>query len=253
MKFLQIFLTVLLTYMLAGCSPQPAQALLAPGRSNQPALWKVTSNGKAQGTMYLFGAIHLLPRETVWQGPMLDRAIEASDSLTIEVTAPHDPAALSNQFSAMAITPGLPPITARIDPKLKPQFNAIVEGSSSRIAELNRIETWAAALRIIPLTSADIGLSAAYGVEAVLQQRFASLGKPVLAMETMGQQFSYFDNLPEADQRKMLNAVKPKNCSKPGCAAIRQQSEMKPNLASSHHHACAKCCSMAETGAGQHR
>jgi uncharacterized protein len=215
MKFLQIPLAMLLACTLPACGPQPAQALLAPARSDQPAfsssvspaLWKVTSKGKTHGTVYLFGAIHLLPRETVWQGPLLDRAIEASDSLTIEVTAVNDAAAVSKQFSAMAVTPGLPPITERIDPKLRRQFNAVVGQSSSTMTELNRLETWAAALRIIPLFSADIGLSAAYAVDAVLQQRFASLGKPVLAMETVSQQFSYFDSLPEGDQRKMLNAV----------------------------------------------
>jgi uncharacterized protein len=207
MRLFQILLALLLPLLLTGCEGQPAQALSAPVSSNRPALWQVTAAGKSAGKIYLFGTIHLLPPDTDWQSANVDRAIDASDSLTIEVTGLDDTDEISKVFSAMALTPGLPPITVRIDPKLRPQFDSIVGNTKAKIAELNRIETWAATLRIIPLTSADIGLSPDYAVETVLQQRFAAAGKPVLSMETLRQQFSYFDNLPEADQRKMLNAV----------------------------------------------
>lgn len=207
MKLFQTLLAITGALFLAGCEAQPAQALLATPANTGPALWQVTSKANPKAKAYLFGAIHLLPPETRWQSPTLDRAVQSSDSLTIELIVPDDKVELSKLFSAIAVQPGLPPISERIDPKLKPQLDAIVAATSAKRAELNRLKTWAAALQIIPLVGADIGLSPAYGVDAILQHRFAADDKPVFALETMAQQFSYFNGLPEADQRKLLNAV----------------------------------------------
>lgn len=54
----------------------PAQAAPAP----RPALWKLAD---ADTTIYLFGTIHILPKDLPWRTPVLEHAIAASDELVL--------------------------------------------------------------------------------------------------------------------------------------------------------------------------
>ena len=77
----------------------------------QPALWVVRS---AHTTIYLFGTVHLLPNDTDWHSPALDKALAASDSLTIELTDDDDAT-----MQALVLQNGLiPPIRCRTNSAL---------------------------------------------------------------------------------------------------------------------------------------
>jgi uncharacterized protein len=211
MKLIQYIMLFISYVLLLGCDAQPTQALLAPATKiateKRPALWKVTSKKSDSAAIYLFGAIHLLPDETKWQSINIDRAIEDSNSLTIELAGTDDISNVSAIFNRMAVTKGLPPVTQRIDQKLLPQLNAAISSGNTPEKTLNQLETWAAALRIASTTSANIGLGSSNAVETVLNYRFSAAGKPSRGLETIIQQFSFFDQLPEAEQRAMLNAI----------------------------------------------
>ncbi len=215
MKLFQFFAALFALILLPGCDAQPAQALLAPAAKTlsepRPALWKVTrkatSKNSDSGAIYLFGAIHLLPDETKWQSASIDRAVEESDSLTVELTGTDDMANVSAVFNSMAVTKGLPPLAQRVDQKLLPQLKAVIASSNTNEKAYNSLETWAAALRIASTTSANIGLGGSNAVENVLSVRFNAMGKATRSLETITQQFSFFDQLPESDQRIMLNTI----------------------------------------------
>jgi uncharacterized protein len=211
MKLFQHIMLLAAPLLLQSCDMPPAQATLAPAAKMQmesrPALWKVTSAKSDSAALYLFGTIHLLPNDAKWQSAALDRAIEDSNSLTIELTGTDDLAAISAVFSAMAITKGLPPLSQRIDQKLLPQLKIAIANANMEEKTINRLETWAAAIRIAATTSANIGLGTSNAVEPILTARFAGMGKATRGLETITQQFSYFDQLAEADQRAMLNAI----------------------------------------------
>ncbi len=211
MKLIQYIIVLFLPALVIGCEAPPTQALLAPvakiPSESQPALWKVTSKKSDSGAIYLFGAIHLLPDETKWQSVIIDRAVEESNSLTVELTGTDDMANISAVFNGMAVTKGLPPLSQRIDQKLLPQLRAAFTSSKTDEKSYNQLETWAAALRIASTTTANIGLGGSNAVENVLSMRFNAMGKATRSLETITQQFSFFDQLPEADQRVMLNTI----------------------------------------------
>ena len=219
MKRFQFFAAAFCLVLMPGCEAPPAQALLAAAAKNpsepRPALWKVTrkvtrkasSKNSDSGAIYLFGAIHLLPDETKWQSTTLDRAVEESDSLTVELTGTDDMANVSAIFNGMAVTKGLPLLSQRIDQKLLPQLTVAITNSKTSERTYNLLETWAAALRIASTSSANIGLGGNNAVETVLTIRFNTVGKTTRSLETITQQFAFFDQLPEADQRVMLNAI----------------------------------------------
>jgi uncharacterized protein len=216
MKLIQ-YITILATLLLMpSCDAPPAQALLAPAAKkqivSQPALWRVAAKDAVgakddSGVIYLFGTIHLLPDGAKWSSVAIDHAVEQSDTLTIEVTGTEDLANVSSVFSSMAVATGLPPLSQRVDSKLLPQLKAVVANGNTPDKTLNQLETWAAALRIASTTAGNIGLGQTNAVETVLNNRFAARGKATRSLETITQQFSFFDQLAEADQRAMLNAI----------------------------------------------
>jgi hypothetical protein len=107
----------------------------------------------------------------------------------------------------MGISGGQPTLASRIDPAFHLLLDRLDEKVAGPRAVLDHMESWAAGLTLASAMSADLGLSQGSGVEAVLTLRFRSDKKPVSGLESISQQFGYFDTLPEGEQRKMLDAI----------------------------------------------
>ena len=193
--------------LLAACSSEPEQPPVAPASGGKPALWVVTSNDSKGGTAWLFGTIHQLPPDTDWQGRVIDEAIRASDGLVIEVAGLDDTQAVSNVFADMGIRHGMPRLADRVSPALRTELSKAVAAASLPRHVLDNMETWAAALTLSSSMSVGLSLSQSAGVERVLEVRYSAEQKPVRSLETVEQQFGYFDGLPEAEQRAMLSAI----------------------------------------------
>jgi uncharacterized protein len=174
--------------VLVGCSTEPEPIQVE--EEGAPALWQVTGE---KGSVWIFGTVHLLPPDMDWQSLALHRAIGQADQLVLEASGLDDAQSVAAIFADMGVSGGNPPIASRVDVELHPV--------------LNELESWAAALTLASAMSADLGLNQSSGVESVLTLRFRSDNKPVSGLETISQQFGIFDTLPEAEQRKMLNAV----------------------------------------------
>ena len=79
----------LATLVLAGAA---LGAPSAPKILPHPPLWKIQ---KGAGTVYLFGSLHILPKDFRWGTPQIDAALGASDVFVFEV--PLDDAALEEE------------------------------------------------------------------------------------------------------------------------------------------------------------
>ncbi len=53
----------------------------AEPKAASPAMWKVADKDT---TIYLFGTIHLLPKDTKWRSPAFDKAAASADTLVVE-------------------------------------------------------------------------------------------------------------------------------------------------------------------------
>ena len=205
------FLLLLATLLLAACSSEPASAPVVADGKGAPALWKVTSSGDSDkeggGAAYIFGTVHLLPPDTDWQTPQIDQAIRASRSLVTEVGRIDDPKAVASIFARLGISKGLPPLEQRLPADLEDELEDAAGNVPGPAFRLDNLETWAAALTIATSMSSGLGLESSSGVEAVLQLRFEAMDRPHRALETVTQQFGYFDALPESQQRLLLAAV----------------------------------------------
>lgn len=169
--------------------------------SARPALWRIADGDT---TIYLFGTIHALPRDVAWRSSAIERAIDASDELILEI-ADGDRVDELSLFAEMASNNApSEPIAARIDRDLSMALDKAIYRTRLRRSQLDRMEDWAAALTIGNALGARAGFDTARGVEPVLDARFRSVGKPVTGLETTAGQLGIIDSLPAATQNGLL-------------------------------------------------
>ena len=183
------------------CGIAPA----AEPKPANPALWKVSDHDT---TIYLFGTIHLLPKETRWRSSAFDRAAAGADTLVVEtVIDDSNPAATMNELFQLAVSPGLPPITDRVPPEKRAALRETIAKSGIPAPMFDKLETWAAAFMLLGVQFRELGLDPGSGVESVLKKQFADSKKPIGQLETNAEQLGFFDRLSEDAQRKFLVAM----------------------------------------------
>ncbi|GAA4036540.1 TraB/GumN family protein [Sphingomonas rosea] len=171
----------------------------------RPALWKVSDRDT---TIYLFGTIHLLPRNYPWRSAALEKAADQSQGLIVEtIVDEKNPQSFAADFNKLAISPGLPRLIDRVSADKRPAMAAMLAKAGPMAAGMDRLETWAAAMMLLGPQFNSAGLNQADGVETVLKQKFAAAGKPIGQLETNAEQLGFFDVLPEAAQRNLLEGA----------------------------------------------
>jgi uncharacterized protein YbaP (TraB family) len=177
----------------------------AEPKAASPALWKVAD---ADTTIYLFGTIHLLPKDTKWRSQAFDQAAAGSDTLVVETVVDEDNLApFIAELRKLGMSDGLPPLAERISPDKRAALEAAVTKLGARMQDFDKVETWAVAFQLLGLQVREIGLDPGSGVETALKQQFATGGKPIGELETNAEQLGYFDRLSEDAQRKFLVEV----------------------------------------------
>jgi len=186
----------------AYAAPQPA---VVQQTAAHPALWEVTDQDT---TIYLFGTIHLLPDNYTWRTPAIDKAIASSNTLYVEtIVDPNNPKPLVAAMQSLAYSKGLPPLADRIDPAKRPLLDAAIAKSGIPRSYFDKMETWAAAFTLLGVQYREIGLGGENGPEQTLRDAFGAAGKPVGQLETNAEQLGFFDVLPEAAQRSLLEGA----------------------------------------------
>lgn len=171
----------------------------------RPALWQVSDRDT---TVYLFGTIHLLPKDYAWRTPAFDKAVAGAQSLVIEtIVDTSNPMALAGEMARLGFRPGLPPLASRVPPAKRALLEAAIAKTGVPRAAFDRMETWAAAFVLLGTQFKDLGLTGEAGVETVLRSSFTQAGKPVGQLETNAEQLGLFDTLPEAAQLSLLEGA----------------------------------------------
>jgi uncharacterized protein YbaP (TraB family) len=183
--------------LVAACGGEPP----APPPQSGPALWAV-KKGELNG--WLFGTIHVLPKNTAWRTPAIGTAIDGADRLMIEAADIQDEQKTLSIFEQMGRSPGLPPLDARVPAEERAALDAAASQGGATVQLLSGYESWAAAMLISAATQQALNISQDDGVEPALIDSFNKAGKPIGGLETVERQFSAFDTLPEEVQRRLL-------------------------------------------------
>ncbi len=184
-------------FALAACSENPDADL---GEPSPPLYEVVSADGEVEA--WLLGTIHTLPRATHWRTAEVRWAIEQADSLVVEIAGLDDRAAMQAVFLEKATSPGQPLLDQRLEPGMEQAVNALIERVDRDQDDFRSIETWAAALILAQASSQG---DPAFGVDRLVIHAFED--REVIEFEGAEKQLSIFDQLPEEDQRDLLEGV----------------------------------------------
>jgi len=185
--------------LLLGAVPATARA----PQTAQPALWEVSD---PDTTIYLFGTIHLLPEDLQWRTPKIDQAVANAQELVVETLIDEkNPAKLMQAMASIGFAPNLPALADRVPKAKRTALEAAIKKSGFPPQALDKMKTWTAAFILLGNKFRELGLSG--GVEGVLKNSFTSDGKKIGELESNLEQLSFFDKLPEAAQRSLLEGA----------------------------------------------
>ncbi|MDC0886916.1 TraB/GumN family protein [Altererythrobacter sp.] len=188
-------------------SPTPVASTSVPAAQVElagPALWKLADEDT---TIYLFGTIHVLPKETKWLNATIDNALDSSDVLVTEILTTPD---IGAKTQAILMEKGMLPAGTTVRSLMTQEQRVIYEGAMIKLGvpvqAFDQFEPWFGALNLSILPLMKEGYSPEEGVEKVLETEAAE-GVGRGALETIEFQMGVFDSLPEETQLEYLIAA----------------------------------------------
>jgi hypothetical protein len=180
--------------LLLACAPALAK----------PALWVVKD---ADTTIYLFGTVHLLPTDTDWHYPALDRAVADSRTLYIELTD-DDQANMTALVLRYGLDPAHP-LSSLLSQseQLRLRMAANKAGVPGGLQALNVMRPWLAALTLATAPLLKAGLDPEHGVDKQLKAQMSGAGKQVLGLETAEQQIRFLADMPKSVELAFLRST----------------------------------------------
>ncbi|PKP92854.1 MAG: TraB/GumN family protein, partial [Alphaproteobacteria bacterium HGW-Alphaproteobacteria-16] len=166
-----------------------------------PALWVVKDEDT---TIYLFGTIHVLKPGLSWFDQAVKKAFDASDEMVTEIGDLPDPAEMQPLIMKYGLNMTGPTLTEKLPEDKRAAFTAAVAKYGLPQAVIDRFDPWLAATQLSMVALQSEGYDPASGAEAVLSAAAKVAGKPVSGLETVEQQFGFFDSLSEEAQIKFL-------------------------------------------------
>lgn len=180
-----------------------AAATTATATASGPAMWKVADEDT---TIYLFGTVHILPKDVEWFDMTISDALAKSDIIVTEL--PMDPKSEA-QMATLVQKVGMLPAGTKLRSLLTKEQTAAYEGAFKKLGlppqvadQFDAFKPWFAGLNLSMLPMLMNGYSPETGVEKVLLAKAGD--KPQGALETAEFQFGIFDNLPKDKQIAFL-------------------------------------------------
>jgi len=191
----------------ASAPSMAAEAVAAPAAATtdaDPALWVVKDDDT---TIYLFGTIHVLKPGLSWFDAAVKDAFDKSDQLMLEMVMPEDQAVLANTTMELAVDKSGKTLSSRLNADELKTYQAALGSLGLKPAQLDMFEPWFAAATLSMLPLGKLGYDPEQGAEKLLTRFAKDSGKPILGLETLTEQLSFLDTLPEEAQVNYLNTV----------------------------------------------
>jgi uncharacterized protein YbaP (TraB family) len=184
-----------------------ALAMLLVLMSGAPALealplWEI------QGTanrIQLLGSIHFLRPDDYPLPAAISRAYDQADVLVMEVDLANlDPLKAQTVMQRLAIDPDGRSLQDALGARSFSAARTRAAALDIDLTGMQPYEPWFAALQITQLRLIQLGFEPGFGIEARLLQRAARDGKDIVGLETLEEQLSTLDSLPERAQHAFL-------------------------------------------------
>lgn len=177
-----------------------------------PALWKVAD---ADTTIYLFGTVHVLPKEVEWYDATIAKALEGSDILVTEIAMdPESEKAMQQLVGQKGLLPAGTTLRSLLNAEQTTQYTAALAKLGAPAEAFDPLKPWLAGLTFSLAPLMQSGYDPNSGVEKVLLAKVAD--KPKGALETAEFQLGIFDGMPqEAQVAFMMEAATNMDKTKP--------------------------------------
>jgi len=174
----------------------------ARARNDGPAMWVATD---FDSTVYLFGTVHLLPDDLVWQREDMRQAFAESGTIFFEVdTGPESQVEATVLTTSLGLRSDGLRLSERLDNYQLNLMEAAANNGNLTIAALDGMQPWLASEYLTFAAAQNAGLSAALSADEALKSRAAREGKNVLYLESLETQIRASADLPEYIQIRIL-------------------------------------------------
>jgi uncharacterized protein YbaP (TraB family) len=167
--------------------------------------WEVKG---AHNTVYLLGSVHLLKSGDSALPPEILEAYRRSSTLVMELNL-NDAGVDSLMGSGMelAMLPAGETLNHALGPELYATFLARAQQLGLNGEATERFQPWFAAMVLEQLTLGQAGYEANAGVDMQLTHDAAADRKPIVALESMGEQMGFFSHLTLDEQRQFMRST----------------------------------------------
>ena len=165
----------------------------------KPFLWKIEGD---RATSYLFGTIHLPDARVTTLHQSVEQAFNDSEYVYTEI--PLETSDMLAQVSYLMLEEDQT-LTDIVEPDLLRRANNIVKdiNPALTIDPFLKFKVWAFATSL-PLLEQQLNNPGVLPLDAQLYQRAGNEGKGIGGIETIQEQLSYFENLTQQEELKML-------------------------------------------------
>lgn len=203
MKLAKLFAVTVAPFALLAANPAladhhaaPAAAPAAPG----PAMWKVADEDT---TIYLFGTVHVLPKDVEWYDTTIDTALQSADVIVTEIPMDASADAAMQQLSMQkGMLPAGTTLRSLLNAEQTTAFTAAMGKIGIPPEAFDPYKPWMAGLTFTVLPLMQQGFSPESGVEKVLLSK--APGKETGALETIEFQLGIFDGMDQEAQIKFM-------------------------------------------------
>ena len=184
LKHFLAFLFALFALAPASAAPSSTPSVIHA----HPALWHVKG---PKGEAYLFGSIHLLPKNLDWRTKQVDAAIKRADVFVFEVSTDSKAQAEIRELIAKEgmLAPGQS-LRAMLAPASQTDYDAALAKAKLSPENMDREKPWLASLQLLIAEGTAKHYSADAGVDNAVMAIAAGRHKPSRYFETIEQQFS---------------------------------------------------------------
>ncbi len=166
-----------------------------------PALWVVKDKDT---TIYLFGTVHMMRKNTNWFRGKIKSAYDDSAEVVLEIIDGDDPK-LQQMTMQRAIDPDGPALTKKLGDKGAKNYESMMKTMGLPVAAFETFEPWFVTIAVSILPMQRAGYDPNSGADKILLNAAQKDGKRLTGLETSDQQLGFLDGMPEDQQIAMLN------------------------------------------------
>lgn len=172
-------------------------------KRDAPALWKIDG---PQGDIYLFGSVHLLPKNVNWRTPALDAALTEAKVVVFEIDLDKakDPAATGDLIVSLGLLPQGTTLRKLLAPEQRAKFERVAASINLQAATLDPLRPWLAAITVGVQWIVSKGYDPTSGVDQHVWNWSKDAGKERATLETTEEQLNIFAGLTREQETEYL-------------------------------------------------